>query len=78
MRKVELLPTRDCEAGYGPARKSRLCTDVLRDTRCSRALNTQLPCVTAERDIHLGLVMYWQNFGSGVARAFPRPPGRPK
>ena len=22
MRKVELLPTRDCEAGYGPARIS--------------------------------------------------------
>ena len=21
MRKVELLPTRDCEAGYGPAKK---------------------------------------------------------
>ena len=33
-------------------RKFRLRTDVSRDTRCSRALNTQLPLVIAERAIH--------------------------
>ena len=32
MRKVELLPTRDCEAGYGPVRHLRLrCRAVQRD-----------------------------------------------
>ena len=28
MRKVELLPTRDCEAGYGPARNEGIEKDL--------------------------------------------------
>ena len=39
------------------ARKFRLRTDALREMRCSRALNTQLPRVIAERAIHHGIVM---------------------
>ena len=35
------------------ADKLRLRTDASRDKLCSRALNTQLPRVTAERAIHL-------------------------
>ena len=38
--------------GVRHARKFRLRTDASRDTRCSRALNTQLPRVITERDIH--------------------------
>ena len=40
-----------------------LRTDVSRDTRCSRALNTQLPRVTAEHTMHHILVMDGQSFG---------------
>ena len=29
IRKVELLPTRDCEAGYGPVRDNRTSYDPL-------------------------------------------------
>ena len=38
--------------GVRHARKFRLRTDASRDTRCSRALNTQLPRVITERAIH--------------------------
>ena len=38
--------------GVRHARKFRLRTDASRNTRCSRALNTQLPRVIAERAIH--------------------------
>ena len=45
--------------------KFRLRTDASRDTRCSRALNTQLSCAIAERAICYGPVMdgwsFWQN-----------------
>ena len=43
--------------GVRHVRKFRLRTDVSRDTRCSPALNTQLPRVIAERAIHHGPVM---------------------
>ena len=29
MRKVELLPTRDCEAGYGPAKERTIYENFL-------------------------------------------------
>ena len=38
MRKVELLPTRDCEAGYAP--EYNLCLDIWKDWN----LETQGPC----------------------------------
>ena len=38
-------------------------TDTSRDTRCSRALNTQLPRVIAERAIHHFKVMDGRSFG---------------
>ena len=45
------------------AQKFRLRTDASRDTRCSRALNTQLPCIIAERAIHHVIVMDGRSFG---------------
>ena len=45
------------------SRKFRLRTDASRDTRCSRALNAQLPRVTAERAIHHVIVMDGRSFG---------------
>ena len=45
------------------SRKVRLRTDASRDTRRSRALNTQLPRVIAERAIHHVIVMDGRNFG---------------
>ena len=45
------------------ARKFRLRTDALRDRRCSRALNTQLSRVIAERAIHHVIVMDGRSFG---------------
>ena len=49
--------------GVRYARKFRLRTDVLRNTRCSRTLNNQLPRVIAKRAIHHGLVMDGRSFG---------------
>ena len=49
--------------GVRHARKLRLCTDAPRDTRCSRALNTQLLRVIAERAIHHVIVMDGWSFG---------------
>ena len=49
--------------GVRHARKFRLRTDASRDTRCSRASNTQLPCVIAERAIHHVIVMDGRSFG---------------
>ena len=49
--------------GVRHARKFRLRLDVSRDTRCSRALNTQLPCVIAEHAIHHVIVMDGRSFG---------------
>ena len=56
--------------GVRHARKFRLRTDASRDTRCSRALNTQLPRVIAERAIHHVTqeksnlqAQYWPNVG---------------
>ena len=45
------------------ARKFRLRTNASRDTRCSRALNKQLPWVIADRAIHHCLVMDGRSFG---------------
>ena len=45
------------------ARKFRLRTDASRDTRCSRALSTQLPRVIAECAIHHVIVMDGRSFG---------------
>ena len=44
-------------------RKFHLHTDASRDARCSRALNTQLPRVIAERAINQGLVMDGRSSG---------------
>ena len=44
------------------ARNIRLRTDASRDTQCSRALNTQLPRVIAERAIHHVIVMDGRSF----------------
>ena len=49
--------------GVRHARKFRLRTDASRDTLCSRALNTQLPRVIAERAIHHVIVMDGRSFG---------------
>ena len=49
--------------GVRHARKFRLRTRASRDTRYSRALNTQLPCVIAERTIHHVIVMDGRSFG---------------
>ena len=49
--------------GVRHARKFRLRTDASRDTRCSRALNTQLPCVNPGRAIHHIIVMDGRRFG---------------
>ena len=49
--------------GVRHKRKSRSRTDALHDTQCSRALNTQLPCIIAERAIHHSLVMDGRSFG---------------
>ena len=43
--------------------KFRLRTGVSRDTWFSQVLNTQLPCVIAERAIHHGPVMDGLSFG---------------
>ena len=43
--------------GVRHARKFHLRTDASRDTRCSRALDTQLPRVKGERAIHHFIVM---------------------
>ena len=51
--------------GVRQARKFRLRPDASRDTWCSRALNTQLPCVIAERAIHHVIVMDGRSFGQG-------------
>ena len=49
--------------GVRHARNFRLRRDALRDTRCSRALNTQLHRVIAERAIHHVIVMDGRSFG---------------
>ena len=49
--------------GVRHTRKAHSRSDALRDTRCSRALNTQLPCVIAERVIHHSLEMNGRSFG---------------
>ena len=49
--------------GVHHARKFRLRTDASRDTRCSRALNMQLPRVIAQRTIHHVIVMDGRSFG---------------
>ena len=50
--------------GVRHAHKFRLRTDASRDdTRCSCALNTQLPRVIAERAIHHVIVMDGRSFG---------------
>ena len=48
--------------GVRHARKFRLHTDASRNTRCSCALNTQLPRVIAERAIHHVIVMDGRSF----------------
>ena len=47
--------------GIRHARKFHLRMDASRDVRCSRALNTQLPRVNAERAIHHVIVMDGQS-----------------
>ena len=49
--------------GVRHVRKFRLRADASRDTQCSRALNTQLPRVIAERAIHHVIVMDGRSFG---------------
>ena len=49
--------------GVRHARKFHLRIDASRDTQCSRALNTQLPRVIAERAIHHVIVMDGRSFG---------------
>ena len=49
--------------GIRHALKFCLRTDASRDMRSSRALNTQLPRVIAERAIHHGVVMSGRSFG---------------
>ena len=49
--------------GVRHARKFRLRTRASRDTRYSRTLNAQLPCVIAERIIHHVIVMDGRSFG---------------
>ena len=49
--------------GVHHVRKSNLRTEASRDTRCSHALNMQLPRVIADRAIHYGLEMDGQSFG---------------
>ena len=49
--------------GVRHARKFHLRTDASRDTRCSRALNTQLPRVNVKRAIHHVIVMDGRSFG---------------
>ena len=49
--------------GVRHARKFCLRTDASRDTQCSRALNTQLPRVIAERAIYHIIVMDGRSFG---------------
>ena len=49
--------------GVRHARKFRLRTDASGDTRCSRALNTQIPRVITERAIHHVIVMDGRSFG---------------
>ena len=49
--------------GVRHVRKFRLRTDVSRDKWCSRALNTQLACIIAERAIHHVIVMDGWSFG---------------
>ena len=44
-------------------RKFCLRIDASRDSQYSLVLNTQLPCVITERDIHHGEVMDGQSFG---------------
>ena len=50
--------------GVRHARKFGLRTDASRETRCSHALNTQLPRVIAERAIHHVIVMDGRSFWS--------------
>ena len=49
--------------GVRHTRKFRLRTDASRGTRCSRALNTQLPRVITERVILHVIVMDGRSFG---------------
>ena len=49
--------------GVRHARKLRLRIDASRNTRCSRALITQLPRVITERAIHHVIVMDGRSFG---------------
>ena len=49
--------------GVRHVRKFHLRTDASRDTRCSHALNTQLPRVKVERAIHHVIVMDGRSFG---------------
>ena len=53
----------ESSSGDRHERKFRLRTDASCETLCSRALNTQLPCVIAERVIHHSLVMDGRSFG---------------
>ena len=54
-------PNSSC--GGRHACKFHLRTDASHITRCSRALNTQLPYVIAECTIHYGLVKEGRCFG---------------
>ena len=56
--------------GVRHARKFRLRTDVSRDTRCSRMLNTQLPRIIAERAIHHVIAMDGRSFGQSQWNLF--------
>ena len=49
--------------GFRHTRKFRLRTDALRDTQCSRALNTQLPRAIVERAVHYGVVIDGRSLG---------------
>ena len=41
MRKVELLPTRDCEAGYGPEKRNYYLGNSTRNFAALEAVNTR-------------------------------------
>ena len=58
--------------GVRHARKLYLRTDASRDTRCSRALNTQLPLVKVERAIHHVI----EGFHDAVRNPYALRPGR--
>ena len=60
---VSIQETKFIAWSSSPARKFRLRRDASRNTGCSRALNTQLPRVIAERAIHHVIVMDGRSFG---------------